>query len=206
MGDPRKFRSKYSRPGHPWQRARLETEKVIKKEYGLKNKKELWKAVSKLKRFQEIAKKLVAAQGAQAELEKGQILQRVARLGLLPAQSKLDDILALTVKDLLNRRLQTFVLKKGMARTPSQARQYIIHEHVIINGKTVNAPSYIVPLAEEGQIMFLAKSSLANPEHPERTIKPKPKSTIAREAAKPYGRRRAPRQMRAPAQKAKGAK
>ena len=188
MGDPRKFKSKFSGPGHPWQRARIEEERVVKREYGLKTKSELWKADSKLKSFAQQAKRLIALRTTQAELEKKQLLGRLNKLGLLPATAKLDDVLALTVRNLLDRRLQTLVLKKGMARTPTQARQYIVHEHVMIGAKKMSAPSYLVPIAEEGTISFVANSTLNNPEHPERIIKAKPKSTIAREAAK-SGRR-----------------
>ncbi len=184
MGDPRKFKSKYSGPGHPWQRARIEEERVLKREYGLRTKRELWKVDSKLKAFAQQAKRLIALRTTQAALEKKQLLDRLNRLGLLPATAKLDDVLALTVRNLLDRRLQTLVVKKGLARTSIQARQFIVHEHVMIGPKKISAPSYIVPVSEEGMIAFVANSSLNNPEHPERTIKPKPKATIAREAAK----------------------
>ncbi len=190
MGDPRRFKNKYSGPGHPWQRARIEEERILSKEYGLTTKRELWKINSKLKAFANQAKKLIALRTAQAEIEKKQLLGRVARYGLLPATAKLNDILALNIRDLLNRRLQTLVYKKGFARTPRQARQYIVHEHIIIGEKKISAPSYLVPVAEESIISFVANSSLSSPEHPERAFKPKPASTIAREAAKTYGDKR----------------
>jgi small subunit ribosomal protein S4 len=189
MGDPRKFKSKYSGPGHPWQRARLEEEGVLAREYGLATKRELWKVASKLKTFASQAKRLIALRTVQSEREKKQLLDRVARLGLLPAGAKLDDVLALTVKDLLNRRLQTVVLKKGLARTPRQARQFIVHEHILVGSKKVSAPSYLVPVSEENLVSFVSNSSLANPEHPERAIKPKPSAEIARSAAKEEGKR-----------------
>ncbi len=193
MGDPRKFKSKYSGPGHPWQRARIEEERILSREYGLATKRELWKATSKLKNFAAQAKKLIALRTAQAEIEKKQLLDRVAKYGLLSATAKLNDVLALTVRDLLNRRLQTLIYKKGYARTPRQARQYIVHEHVLVGEKKISAPSYLVPIADEAAISFVSNSSLANPEHPERAFKPKPKSEIAREAVKfdrkPFGKR-----------------
>jgi len=206
MGDPRKFKSKYSGPGHPWQRARLEDERILVREYGLSTKRELWKINSKLKDFATQAKRLIALRTVQAELEKKQLLDRVARLGLLPAGAKLDDVLALTVKDLLNRRLQTLVLKKGLARTPMQSRQFIVHEHVMVGPRKITAPSYLVPIVEEALVSFVANSSLANPEHPERAIKAKPKATIARAAARPgqsRGRRMPQRRQRQPAPEAK---
>ncbi len=193
MGDPRKLKSKYSGPGHPWQRVRIEEERILSREYGLATKRELWKATSKLKSFAAQAKKLIALRTPQAEIEKKQLLDRVARYGLSSASAKLDDILALSVRDLLNRRLQTLVYKKGFARTPRQARQYIVHEHVLVGDKKVSAPSYLVPISEEPSISFVSNSSLANPEHPERAFKPKPKSEIAKAAIrddrKSFGKR-----------------
>jgi len=190
MGDPRKIKSKYAGPGHPWQRARLEEERALVREYGLTTKRELWKINSKLKTFANQAKRLIALRTTQAELETKQLLDRVSRLGLLKSGAKLDDVLALTLKDFLNRRLQTLVLKKGLARTPLQSRQFIVHEHVMIGPKKITAPSYIVPIEEETQIAFVANSSLASPEHPERAIKSKPKAVIAKETAgrKSFGR------------------
>ena len=41
MGNPKRHRKKYSTPAHPWQRARIEEERELSKEYGFKNKKEM---------------------------------------------------------------------------------------------------------------------------------------------------------------------
>ncbi len=168
MGDPRKFRGKYSKPGHPWQKARIEAEKPILKEYGLRTKRELWKMDSNLKAFAKQAKRLIALRGTQAELEKKQLLSRLERLGLVKTGAGLDDVLAINLKNLLDRRLQTLVFKKGLAKTPLQARQFIIHEHVNVGSKVITSPSYIVKLAEEQQVTMTTNSPLANPEHPER--------------------------------------
>ena len=51
MGDPKKQRKKYTTPRHPWQRDRLDEERQLLKDYGLKNKKELWKFESLLRKF-----------------------------------------------------------------------------------------------------------------------------------------------------------
>ncbi len=101
------------------------------------------------------------------------MLDRLVRLGLLKTGASLDDVLALTVKNLLERRLQTLVLRKGLARTTTQARQFIVHGHVLIKNKKVSTPSYLVPISEETQISFIPSSTLANSEHSERTIKKK---------------------------------
>lgn len=209
MGDPRKIKRKYAGPGHPWQRARIEEERILVREYGLTTKRELWKINSKLKTFANQAKRLIALRTTQAELETKQLLDRVSRLGLLKSGAKLNDVLALTLKDLLNRRLQTLVLKRGLARTPLQSRQFIVHEHVMVGQNKITAPSYLVPIEQESQISFVANSSLASAEHPERAIKSKPKSLIARAAAgkKPFERRGQRRpQHRAPSKPAAAVK
>lgn len=175
MGDIKKLRKKYSGPSHPWQKQRIEAEKKLLKEYGLKNKREIWKIESKLKSFANQAKKLIATRGLQAEKERRQLIEKLHRLGLVQKDAKLDDILSLTLKNLLERRLETLLYRKGFARTPKQARQFITHEHVTVAGKKITAPSYLVNKQEEPQITFITNSALANPEHPERAIVEKKK-------------------------------
>jgi small subunit ribosomal protein S4 len=168
MGDPRRIRAKFSKPKHPWQKERIEEEKIIKREYGLKNKSEIWRAVSKLKDFSSQAKKLIAARGTQSELETQQLLGKLSRLGLIGQNATLGDVLGLQVENYLDRRLQSILVKKKLARTTKQARQFITHGHIEVRGKKVTAPSYMVLSAEEKQISFRGKSALDNEEHPER--------------------------------------
>lgn len=168
MGDIKKLKKKYSGPRHPWVKVAIEEERIIKRDYGLKNKRELFKLNSFLKMYKDIAKKLIARKTEQSKKEEKQILEKLQRLGLLPANSKLDDILELQLKNVLERRLQSLVLRKGLARSISQARQFISHRHIMINQKEITAPSYLVSLEEENQIGFKGKSSLANEDHPER--------------------------------------
>lgn len=178
MGSPRKIRSKFTGPSHPWRRTRIEAEKTIQKEYGLKNKKEIWKAASQIRRFTTQAKKLIGNRSAeQSKLEQKQLLDKLVNLGLLVHGSVLEDVLALTTKDLLDRRLQTLVFKKGFALTSDQARQFILHGHIQINGKKINIPSYFVSREEEFQISFNPLSALADAEHPERSKKKKEKKS-----------------------------
>ena len=167
MGDPRRLKRKYSEPAHPWQATRIKEEKELLKEYGLKNKTEIWKATSKLKNFANQAKKLIALTGKQAEKETIQLLNKLKKLGLLKEEAQLSDVLGLTARAILERRLQTLVYKKGLARSVKQARQFITHRHILVNGKKITAPGYIVPKKEEN-ITFEETSSLANEEHPER--------------------------------------
>ncbi|MBI4140150.1 30S ribosomal protein S4 [Candidatus Woesearchaeota archaeon] len=170
MGDPRRIKKKFSGPRHPWQKSRLEVESKIISDYGLKTKRELWRMGSKIKDYSGQAKKLIAAKGSQAEKEKQQLFKKLQRIGLLGENPQLDNILDLTVTSILDRRLQTLVHKKGLARTPSQARQFITHNHISLGSKSVSVPSYIVPVSEESSITFVSNSSLFDSSHPERSV------------------------------------
>ena len=174
MGDPRKIRRTFSRPKQPWRTDRITSENKLVQEYGLKNKRELWKAQSMLTTFTAKAKDLVAATGKQADTERTQLMSRLARIGLVPAGAGLDDVLGLSLKNILNRRLQTLVHKKGLAKTAGQARQFIVHEHIQLGTKTVTSPSYIVNVSEEPQLTFTPASTLAKTDHPERQTATKP--------------------------------
>jgi small subunit ribosomal protein S4 len=168
MGDPKKIRKKYQTPMHPWQASRIEEERALRTEYGLGSKKEIWKMVSTLTLFKDRAKKLLAQTGKQAELEQKQLVGRLAKLGLVSMAASVDDILGLSVKDVMNRRLQTLMVRKHLARTAKQARQMIIHRHVVLAGKVVTSPSHLVSVDEEAGIGFVARSKFLNEQHPER--------------------------------------
>ncbi|MBI2665339.1 30S ribosomal protein S4 [Candidatus Woesearchaeota archaeon] len=170
MGSPKKLRKKYQTLGHPWKKETIEKEKVLVNEFGLKKKKEIRIADSFLKKYKNIAKRLIADYTAQGAKEKEQMMQKLQRLGLLSQNAKLDDVLSLEVKDVLARRVQSQLFKKGLARTTQQARQMIVHGHVTINGKAVTFPSYLVSLEEESSLGFNTVSTFADEHHPERLI------------------------------------
>lgn len=152
MGDPKKHRKKFSKPPHPWQKERIDAEKELVKQYGLRRKYEIWKMDSLLKKFLNRAKTLIAQRGQQAEMEKRQLLERLSSIGLLKKDSKAEDVLNLTLKDIMERRLQTLVHRKQIASTMLQARQFITHEHIAIGSKKITAPSYLVSINEEPHI------------------------------------------------------
>ncbi|HZX12429.1 MAG TPA: 30S ribosomal protein S4 [Candidatus Nanoarchaeia archaeon] len=182
MGDPRKIRKKYKGPGHPWKRDRLEAERVLKKEYGLKNKTELYKTESKLRRYTGQAKRLIKDRAlAQAALEEHQLLQKLYRLCLVEEKAQLEDVLLLNVRNLLDRRLQTLVHKHNLSLTSKQARQFIVHGHVLVNNQKIDAPSYLVSRAEESSITFNTLSTLASQDHPERAKERKTKQAPSEE-------------------------
>ncbi len=77
----------------------------------------------------------------------------------------------MTVEAVLERRLQTQLVRKGFAVSMEQARQFIVHRHITAGSKVITSPSYLVSKEEEGKIGFLARSRLNDAEHPERAIK-----------------------------------
>ena len=155
MGDIKKQKKKFSKPAHPWQKDRIEAEKEMLKQYGLRRKYEIWKIDSMLKKFLNRAKTIIAQRNPQSELEKKQMLDRLYSLGLLKHGSRVEDVLNLTIKDLMERRLQTLVARKQFARSMLQARQFITHEYVAIGAKKITAPSYLVSVQEEPQIRLV---------------------------------------------------
>ncbi len=181
MGDPGKTRKKYTTPRHPWKKERIDAEKAIKQEYGIRRNDEIWKMNSKLKNFHDVAKKTVAL-GDNGELLRNQLLNKLQRLGILSAnQATIDDVLNLTLKNIMDRRLETLVCKKKLAHTPLQARQFIVHGHIVVGGKKVTSPAYLVPLKDEVNLSFATNSALASEDHPER-VKEKEGEPVLAEA------------------------
>ncbi len=168
MGDPKQLRKKYNTPMHPWNKQTIEEEKILVKEYGLGKKKEIQIAQSFLKKYKDITKRLTASQTAQSEVEKKQILAKMQELGLLQAGAELDQILSLTIKNILERRIQSLVCRKGLAKTMKQARQFIIHRHITVNNQEITFPSYLMSLQEESSLGFKQQSKLSDEDHPER--------------------------------------
>ncbi len=179
MGNPKFPRRKYDTPSHPWQGERINAENEIINKFGLKNKREVWKAQSMLRRFRQQARQLNARLrmgDIQAQKEKEQLLNKLYNLGILQKGSDLNDVLSLELETILNKRLQTQVYLKGLAHTPKQARQFIIHGHIAVKGRKMTIPGYLVKRSEEPEIEYHDYSSLTNELHP---MRPKPKTTIS---------------------------
>ena len=175
MGNPKLPRRKYDTPSHPWQGDRIKFENEVISKFGLKNKREVWKAQSLVHNFRHQARQLNARlrmADVQAEKEKNQLLERLTDLGVLMPNSNLNDVLSLGLEGILNRRLQTQVYLKGLAHSTKQARQFIVHGHISIDGRKVTIPGYFVKHNEEAKIEYHQFSSLTNELHP---MRPKPK-------------------------------
>ncbi len=154
MGDPHKAKKLFRRPRMIWTTDQLNAELYVMGSYGLRNKRELWKAQTEVARIRNQARALLAlSTEARAEKEK-RLLNFLNRLGLVKEGATLDDILNLKVEDLLERRLQTIIMKKVNTKSPYQARQIVSHGHVSVGNRKVNIPSYLVKTEEEPKILL----------------------------------------------------
>ena len=171
MGKPKFSRKKYETPSHPWQADRINEENELIKKYGLKNKKEVWKAQTILRRYRGQARELLAkidSENPQIKKESSQLLTHLTRLNILPINSTLDDVLALEIESVLSRRLQTITYLRGLANTPKQSRQLISHGHIQIDDRKVDVPGYLVTKNEEDKISYISSSPLNDTMHPAR--------------------------------------
>lgn len=166
MGDPKKQRKKYETPRHPWRRDQLDIELTLMGEYGLRNKRELWRYKTMLSKMRGIARSLLAKSGAEREKSERDFLTRLRRMGLAGETASIDDTLDLDIRDLLERRLQTVVYRNGLAGSPSQARQLISHGHISVGDQVVSIPGYMVAKEEQERVRYAPASSLAKSSHP----------------------------------------
>ena len=166
MGDPKKQRKKFDTPRFPWQTDMLDTELKLLGQYGLRNKREIWRHKTSLSKYRGIGRSLLGMSVQERRRQEKQLLDRLHRLGILPEEAALDDVLDLSLEDILERRLQTLVFQKGLAKSIQQARQLITHGHIAIEGRRVSTPSYLVLKDEEPKLAYATKSPLADPNHP----------------------------------------
>jgi len=152
LGDPKKARKQFSRPRSPWRADQLAQELYLLGTFGLRNKRELWKAQTQLSSVRKQARTLLAATEVVRKREEKKLMDSLRRKGLIGEAASLDDILSLTVEDMLARRLQSMVFKKGMALSPLHSRQLIVHGHVTVGERVITVPGYEVGGSEEGAI------------------------------------------------------
>jgi len=184
MGDPKKQRKKFETPRFPWRIDVLETELKLLGQYGLRNKREVWRHKTLLSKYRGIARSVLGMPVEERRKLEKQLLDKLHRFGILPETAALDDVLVLSLEDILERRLQTLVFQKGLAKSIHQARQLITHGHVAIAGRRVSSPSYLVLRDEEAKITYAPKSPLSNLDHALResiAVSAKAKSAVEEE-------------------------
>jgi small subunit ribosomal protein S4 len=172
MAYPGKNRKSYETPKRPFEKTRIEEETKLVIEYGLRNKREIWKAQAALRKYRTGARELLALESgatteALAERKTANLIGHPQRVGLRGGEADIDDVLSLRIQQPLERRLQTQVYRLGLARSPKQARQLVTHGHIAIGGRRVDIPSYQVRRDEEGQITYYGRSPFTNAAHPE---------------------------------------
>lgn len=169
MGTARKIRKKWTGPRQPYSLPRFEEELNKVGEYGLRSKKELWKAQTTLTRFRSRARSLLGLEenDERRSREEKLLVDKLVKLSVLsPEKAGLDMILNLTVKEFLDRRLQTQVFRRGLAATPHQARQLVTHGHIAIDNRRVTIPSYHLRQNEEELVDYAPSSPYRDDEHP----------------------------------------
>ena len=174
MGDPRYPRRVWRKPKRPLNFDFMMEDLNTLGTYGLKNKRELWKTRTELSRVRHQARSLLALRQEVRELKEPILMKSLARIGLVKENSTLDDVLNLSVEDLLSRRLQTVVQKKFSFKTPYQARQAITHGHIMIGDRIIDIPSYIVSINEEQDVHLAPKSTLGNLQNKQAEPEPEP--------------------------------
>lgn len=162
MGDPKKSRKKWERPGHPWIKERLKLELELIGKYGLRNKRELWIAQTMLRDIRSKAKELLSLPPEVRRVKERALVIRLYKAGILNSENAaIEDILGLDVEAILERRLQTIVFRKGLAKSIHHARQLIVHGHIAIGLRRIRSPGYLVSRDEENLINYAPSSPYA---------------------------------------------
>merc|ERR1712036_123593 len=169
MGQPRKatimapisYSKTYKVPRRPFESARLDSELKLVGEYGLRNKREVWRVQLTLSKIRRAARQLLTLEEKDPKrlFEGNALIRRLVRVGVLDeSRMKLDYVLALKVEDFLECRLQTCVYKLGLAKSIHHARVLIRQRHIRVGKQIVNVPSFVVRLDSQKHIDFALTS------------------------------------------------
>ena len=171
MGDTKTSRKVWKKPKRPLNYDLKMDELKTLGTFGLKTKQELWKTQTELSRVRLQARSLLALRQEERKQKEPILMQSLTKIGLVDESSTLDDVLNLQVNDLLSRRLQTITQRKLFFKTPYQARQAIVHGHIMIGDSIITIPSYVVKTVEENKIHL-------TPESPFNQMLSKPESDL----------------------------
>jgi small subunit ribosomal protein S4 len=164
----RKIKKKYQKPRSRWDSERIKKENELMKTYGLSEKSDVWKVESILRSFRRRARGLAAKRD---KVQEKILIDKLHRMGLLEKDAGLDAVLSLTSENLLERRLQTLVFKKSLSNTIRHARQLITHGHIIVDGRKIVYPSFIVTRELEDKIVLYKNPNLKLPMKPVEVLK-----------------------------------
>ena len=157
----RNYGKTFKKPRRPFEKERLDAELKLVSEFGLRNKRELWRVQMALSKIRNAARELLTLDMKDPKriFEGTALMRRMQRYGLLSEdQDKLDFVLALTPTEFLERRLQTLVFKLGLAKSMHHARVLIKQRHIRVGKQIVNVPSFMVKLDSQKHIDFTLTS------------------------------------------------
>lgn len=152
MGAPKRIRKKYETPSMMWDSARIQREHDLKEKYGLKNLRELWMLASEIRRIRKNVREVLA--GRLSEDVGKNMVARLSRYNIVKSDATPDDLLVVGVESLLERRLQTIVFRRGLARSMKQARQLVAHGLISVSSRRAKSPGHLVLASEEGTIRY----------------------------------------------------
>jgi len=170
MGDPKRNRKSYETPRHPWRRDQLEVELHLVGEYGLRNKRELWRYKTMLSEVRGIARSMLGIGEEERSRIEREYISKLSKIGVLGESASIDEILDLQIRDLLERRLQTVVFRRGLAKSLHQARQLVSHGHIAVADRIVSVPGYMVKREEEQRLKYFTHSPISKGDHPLRKV------------------------------------
>uniref|UniRef100_A0A336LRU5 Small ribosomal subunit protein uS4 n=1 Tax=Culicoides sonorensis TaxID=179676 RepID=A0A336LRU5_CULSO len=158
---PSVFSKTYVTPRRPYEKPRLDAELKVIGQFGLRNKREVWRVKYSLAKIRKAARELLTLEEKNEKrlFQGNALLRRLVRIGVLDeSRMKLDYVLGLKIEDFLERRLQTQVFKLGLAKSYHHARVLIRQRHIRVRKQVVNIPSYVVRLDSQKHIDFSLKS------------------------------------------------
>lgn len=168
MGDPRRQKKKYVVPKRPFDTERFEQELELIGAFGLRNKRELWRHSTELSNYRRQARQMLALTPSERQQLEKELVDKLAKIGILAEEPSLDRVLDLTLDNILERRLQTIVFRKGMAASMHHARQLVTHGHIALDSARVTTPARLITIGEADRIAYTTKSSLNDQSHPAR--------------------------------------
>merc|ERR1712178_582329 len=157
----RNFSKTSKPPRRPFEKERLDSELKLIGQFGLKNKREIWRVRLALAKIRATARTLLTKdeKDPQRIFEGQALMRRMIRYGILDEdKQRLDYVLELKVENVMERRLQTLVFKRGLAKSIQHARVLSRQRHIRVGRQIVNVPSFMVRVESQPHIEFSLNS------------------------------------------------